>query len=154
MIRDPSEIAMCRPACHRSRRRPEQAPCDNEPVTTPIPSGAPSATPTGIHADRAAGTLAIDWADGHRTEYEARQLRWLCPCAYCRGEAGMPGWLDSGPTLTDQQVRLINVQLVGSYAICPTWADGHHTGYYSFAMLRARCPCPVCTAAHTHGEHE
>ena len=27
-------------------------------------------------------------------------LRWLCPCAFCRGEAGLPGWLDSAPTLT------------------------------------------------------
>ena len=44
-------------------------------------------------------------------------------------------------------MRLVDVQLVGSYAICPTWGDGHHTGYYSFALLRARCPCPVCTAA-------
>ena len=75
----------------------------------------------------------------------------------------MPGWLDSAPTLTDQQTRLVNMQLVGSYAICPTWADGHRTGYYSYALLRARCPCPVCSAARPaeptvddiqrHGEH-
>ena len=116
-------------------------------VTTPISSGAPSATPTGIHADRAAGSLTIDWADGHRTAYDAHSLRWLCPCAHCRGEAGLPGWLDSAPTLTDQQTRLVDVQLVGNYAICPTWGDGHQTGYFSFALLRARCPCPVCTAA-------
>ena len=116
-------------------------------VTTPISSGAPSATPTGIHADRAAGSLTVDWADGHQTAYDARSLRWMCPCAFCRGEAGLPGWLDSAPTLTDEQMRLVDVQLVGSYAICPTWGDGHRTGYYSFAMLRARCPCPVCTAA-------
>jgi len=56
------------------------------------------------------------------------------------------------------------LQLVGSYAICPTWADGHRTGYYSFALLRDRCPCPICTAARSaepaapvdpyrHGEH-
>jgi hypothetical protein len=76
----------------------------------------------------------------------------------------MPGWLDSGPVLTDQQTQLVNVQHVGSYAICPTWADGHRTGYYSFALLRARCPCPICLAARPaeptagadpgrHGEH-
>jgi DUF971 family protein len=132
-------------------------------MTTPISSGAPSAIPTGIHADRAAGTLTIDWADGHRTEYDTRSLRWLCPCAYCRGEAGMPGWLDSSPTLTDEQTRLVDVQLVGSYAICPTWGDGHRTGYYSFALLRARCPCDACVASRAaapsdpvlnrHGEH-
>ena len=35
---------------------------------------------------------------------------------------------------------------VGGYAIAPTWGDGHHTGYYTFRMLRDRCPCETCTA--------
>ncbi len=102
--------------------------------------------PLRIHADREAGTLAIGWDDGHETAYDATQLRWLCPCAYCRGEAGLPGWLDSAPTLTDQQVRLVDVQLVGNYAIAPSWGDGHHTGYYTFDLLRHHCPCAECTA--------
>jgi len=58
----------------------------------------------------------------------------------------MPGWLDSGPTLTDEQTRLVDVSMVGGYAIAPAWADGHHTGYYTFTMLRDRCPCPDCSA--------
>lgn len=124
------------------------------PVTTSS-SGGPSTVPTGIHADRAAGTLTVEWGDGHRTAYDVVSLRWLCPCAYCRGEAGMPGWLDSAPTLSDEQTRLVDVQLVGSYAIAPTWGDGHHTGYYTFSLLRHRCPCPACTssreAAHQGG---
>jgi DUF971 family protein len=103
--------------------------------------------PTRIHADRAAGVLAIDWQDGHHTAYEAHDLRWLCPCAFCRGEAGLPGWLDSSPTLTADQTRLLDVQLVGSYAIAPAWADGHHSGFYPFSLLRARCPCAECQAA-------
>ena len=102
--------------------------------------------PTRIHADRTARTLSLDWPDGHRTTYDFTTLRWLCPCAYCRGEAGMPGWLDSKPTLTDEQTRMVDVQLVGSYAVMPTWGDGHHTGYYTYAILRDRCPCPECTA--------
>ena len=57
----------------------------------------------------------------------------------------MPGWLDSDPTLTAEQTRLVDVALVGSYAIAPAWADGHHTGYYTFTLLRDRCPCPECT---------
>jgi DUF971 family protein len=97
--------------------------------------------PLRIHADRAAGTLEIGWADGHTSVYEATPLRWLCPCAFCRGEAGMPGWLDSRPTLTPEQTRLVDVHLVGSYAIAPSWGDGHHTGYYTFTMLREHCPC-------------
>ena len=103
-------------------------------------------TPTAIHADRNAGTLSIEWADGHSTIYSAHDLRWLCPCAFCRGEAGLPGWLDTSPTLTPEQTRLTDVHLVGSYAIAPTWADGHHTGYYPFVLLRERCSCPEDTA--------
>lgn len=99
-----------------------------------------------IHADRAAGRLEIGWADGHATVYDATPLRWLCPCAFCRGEAGLLGWLDSRPTLTPEQVRLVDIQLVGSYAIAPSWGDGHHTGYYTFRMLRDQCPCEECRA--------
>ena len=97
--------------------------------------------PTNIHADRPARTLTIDWADGHQSVYELSALRWLCPCAFCRGEAGQPGWLDSNPTLSDQQLELTDVALVGHYAIQPTWADGHSSGFYSFEHLRRNCSC-------------
>ena len=102
--------------------------------------------PVRIHADRSAGSLEIEWADGHLTTYDAPTLRWLCPCAYCRGEAGLPGWLDTSPTLTPEQTRLADVSLVGSYALAPAWGDGHASGFYPFALLRDRCPCPPCTA--------
>jgi DUF971 family protein len=121
------------------RRRPAVA-CAYNPLVTD------ETTASRIHADRAAGTLQIGWADGHETTYDAVTLRWLCPCAFCRGEAGLPGWLDSRPTLSSDQTRLVDVQLVGQYAIAPTWGDGHHTGYYTFALLRDRCPCEACTA--------
>lgn len=113
-------------------------------MTQPLPA-AVQVAPSAIHADRAAGRLEIGWPDGHTTIYDTTSLRWLCPCAFCRGEAGMPGWLDSGPTLTLEQTRLVDVTLVGGYAIAPTWGDGHHTGYYTYALLRRRCPCVDCT---------
>jgi len=109
--------------------------------------------PARIHADRAARTLEIEWGDGHRTTYDFTTLRWLCPCAYCRGEAGMPGWLDSAPTLTDAQTQLVDLALVGQYAIQPTWADGHHTGYYTFERLRDECPCPEDAARRAAAPH-
>jgi DUF971 family protein len=108
---------------------------------TSYTSGGEYLTPTRIHADRAAATLEIDWSDGHRTTYDFVTLRWLCPCAFCRGEAGQPGWLDSNPTLSEAQTQLTSMELVGQYAVAPTWADGHHTGYYTFARLREECPC-------------
>ena len=98
--------------------------------------------PRSIHADRPGRELRIEWLDGHRTVYDFTTLRWLCPCAFCRGEAGQPGWLDSDPTLTDEQVTLSDISLVGQYAIQPIWADGHGTGFYTFEHLREACPCP------------
>jgi DUF971 family protein len=109
-----------------------------------MPTADPN-QPLRIHADREARVLAIEWGDGHRTTYDFDRLRWLCPCAYCRGEAGMPGWLDSAPTLTPEQTRLVDMVLVGQYAVAPTWGDGHHTGYYTYAALRDHCPCAECT---------
>jgi len=113
-------------------------------ASTPA-TGSPTA-PIRMHADRAARTFSIDWGDGHATVYDFTALRWLCPCAYCRGEAGMPGWLDSAPALTDEQTRMTDVHLVGNYAVSPHWGDGHSTGFYPFALLRDRCPCPEDTA--------
>jgi DUF971 family protein len=109
------------------------------------PAQSPT-VPLRIHADREARSLAIEWQDGHRTTYDFVALRWLCPCAFCRGEAGLPGWLDSRPTLTPEQTQMVDIQLVGQYAVAPSWADGHHTGYYTFAVLRDRCPCAECSA--------
>jgi DUF971 family protein len=102
--------------------------------------------PIRIDADRAAGTLRLEWADGHVSAFDAVALRWLCPCAYCRGEAGMPGWLDTNPTLTPDQTRIVDVALVGAYAIQVTWGDGHATGYHSYLLLREQCPCAPCAA--------
>jgi len=114
-------------------------------------------TPVRIDADRAAGTVRLEWADGHHSQYDTQRLRWLCPCAYCRGEAGMPGWLDSNPSLTADQTRLVDVAMVGTYAIQPTWGDGHSTGFYTFLHLRDLCPCDECTRAReqhaTDGSH-
>ena len=112
-------------------------------------------TPVRIDADRTAGTLSLEWADGHRTGYDTVALRWLCPCAYCRGEAGQPGWLDTSPTLTAEQTRLVDLALVGTYAIQATWGDGHHTGYHTFMLLRDRCPCADCVheREQRHADH-
>lgn len=109
-------------------------------------SGGEYLRPVRIHADRAASQLQIEWADGHLTRYDFETLRWLCPCAYCRGEAGIPGWLDSDPTLTPAQMEMTDLVPVGTYAIAPTWADGHHTGFYTFERLRDECPCPEDSA--------
>jgi DUF971 family protein len=103
-------------------------------------------TPVSINVDRGAGRLEIAWADGHRTEFDAEPLRLLCPCAFCRGEMGRPGWLDGNPELTDAQTQMVAAGLIGQYALNVTWGDGHDSGYYTYELLRAGCPCPACSA--------
>ncbi len=77
----------------------------------------------------------------------------------------MPGWLDTAPILTDEQTRMVDITLVGNYAVGPSWGDGHHTGYYTFALLRDRCSCASCAGERamasqhssqerTHEEHQ
>jgi DUF971 family protein len=107
-------------------------------------SDSEATRPVNVNVDRTAGFMTIDWADGHATRYEAIQLRLLCPCAFCRGEAGQPGWLDTNPELTADQTQLVAAGLVGQYALGLTWADGHDSGYYSWDWLRMNCPCPAC----------
>ena len=109
-------------------------------------SQSPANKPVNIAARKEAGVVTIEWADGHRSQFDSPTLRLLCPCAFCQGEAGRPGWLDTNPTLTSTQTALVDLRLVGQYAMAPTWADGHDTGYYPFEMLRAHCPCAECAA--------
>ncbi|RLT25998.1 MAG: DUF971 domain-containing protein [Chloroflexi bacterium] len=103
-----------------------------------------SPAPAALRILRAEQRLEVDWADGHASTYEATALRWLCPCAYCRGEAGMPGWLDANPSLTPQQTTLEGGGMIGNYAVCLFWGDGHRTGYYTWPLLRSHCPCAAC----------
>lgn len=95
--------------------------------------------------------VEITWADGHQSRYPFEQLRWACPCAHCRGEMGRPGVLARTTTLTAAEQQLVDLQLVGRYALQPRWADGHETGIYSFEDVRAICPCPQCARSRQGG---
>jgi DUF971 family protein len=80
--------------------------------------------------------MEITWEDGTRTTYTAEQLRWGCPCAECRGEAGVPGRLSRVKTLSDAELRIAGVTLVGQYALQVAFESGHATGIYTFPYLR------------------
>jgi DUF971 family protein len=90
--------------------------------------------------------VTVEWEDGHISTYPAHILRWACPCAVCRGEWGRPGMLASLTSLPPQELQLVDVQAIGSYAIMPVWASGHDQGIYSFEYLRSICPCEECSS--------
>ena len=85
---------------------------------------------------RADNVLEIAWEDGARTRYPGAQMRWACPCAECRGEAGSTGRLAALTELGDDELRMTEVALVGQYALQIGFASGHGTGIYTFRYLR------------------
>ncbi len=112
--------------------------------------GSPSMTsPVEITRD-ANRRLLIRWADGHESAYDWEYLRWRCPCAVCVGEWGQPGMLATLTELTPQQKELVDLDLVGRYALNLVWGDGHSTGIYTFRALRSICPCRECSAGTRH----
>jgi DUF971 family protein len=88
--------------------------------------------------------MEIQWEGGHRSVYSGEQLRWACPCAECRGEAGAPGRLSRVKNLAPDELRIQNVSLVGQYALQIAFESGHATGLYTFSLLRRLCTCEEC----------
>jgi DUF971 family protein len=80
--------------------------------------------------------MDITWEDGRHTTYSGEQLRWACPCAECRGEAGAPGRLSRVNTLSPEELLIRDVTLVGQYALQIAFESGHATGIYTFPYLR------------------
>jgi DUF971 family protein len=93
--------------------------------------------------------MEIVWEGGHRSAYSGERLRWACPCAECRGEAGAPGRLARMSSLAPDELRVENVALVGQYALQIAFQSGHSTGLYTFSLLRAMCDCAECRARRT-----
>ncbi len=81
--------------------------------------------------------LAIAWSDAKETYLNLEALRRACPCASCCGEPDALGNI-ARPHVhySAASFELRGWQLVGGYALQPSWADGHATGLYSFTYLR------------------
>lgn len=81
--------------------------------------------------------LAISWNDSTETFLPVEMLRRACPCASCGGEPDVLGNLiRPNVSYTPPSFELRSWELVGGYALQPTWGDGHRTGIYSYQYLR------------------
>ena len=89
--------------------------------------------PTAI-GKKGDGTIQVDWNDGLRSEFEARNLRLNCPCAACVNE--WTGEKMLNPNAISKDVRPLRVFSVGRYAVGVQWSDGHSTGIFSYDYLR------------------
>lgn len=81
--------------------------------------------------------LAVAWSDGTESYLTLDSLRRSCPCAACGGEPDVLGNIERPDvTYTAKSFELRGWNIVGGYAIQPTWGDGHGTGLYTFPYLR------------------
>jgi DUF971 family protein len=79
--------------------------------------------------------LRIVWDEGDEDRWTARELRLRCTCASCVHEFTGEKLLD--PATVPADLRVAQMELVGNYGIRITYSDGHGTGIYRFAQLRA-----------------
>ncbi len=84
------------------------------------------------------------WDEGHEGTFSARDLRLRCHCAHCVDEVSGAPLLDPGRVAEGMTVS--QMELIGTYGVRITFADGHGTGIYRFRDLFATCPCDHCVA--------
>ena len=87
--------------------------------------------PTEIKLHRGSRILEITFADGQVFKLPCEFLRVYSPSAEVRGHGPGQEVLQTGK----RDIEIRSVEPVGSYAIQPTFSDGHATGIYSWDYL-------------------
>ncbi len=87
--------------------------------------------PTDIKLHKKSATLDLVYADGACNTFSAEFLRVHSPSAEVRGHGKGQEILQTGK----RQVKIVNLESVGNYAIKLNFSDGHDTGIYSWTYL-------------------
>jgi len=87
--------------------------------------------PTEINLHQKSRILEISFADGETFKLSYEFLRVHSPSAEVQGHGPGQGVLQ----LAKEDVNITAVEPVGSYAIQPSFDDGHDTGIYSWETL-------------------
>lgn len=100
--------------------------------------------PKNITLNKTEGYLEIIWDDDQVCRYPLPQLREACPCVECRGGHAFMGREhdpdDILKLIPKRSYTIVDMQLVGNYALQPAWDDGHSTGLYTWEYLKRLCP--------------
>jgi len=87
--------------------------------------------PTEISLHKKSRILEVTFADGEHFEFSCEFLRVHSPSAEVQGHGPGQGVLQLGK----EDVVINKIDPVGSYAIQPSFDDGHDTGIYSWETL-------------------
>ncbi len=94
----------------------------------------PNPIPAGVKLHSASSVLELNYAAGD-CRLEAEFLRVHSPSAEVRGHGRGREVLQTGK----RNVRLLQIEAVGHYALKLTFDDGHDTGIYSWDYLYDLC---------------
>ena len=87
--------------------------------------------PTEIKLHQKSRVMELVFSDGSRFELSYELLRVYSPSAEVRGHGPGQEVLQVGKS----EVDISTLEPVGSYAVQPTFSDGHSTGLYSWEYL-------------------
>src|SRR5919106_349049 len=87
--------------------------------------------PTEIKLHQTSQVLEITFADGKSFRLPSEFLRVYSPSAEVRGHGPGQEVLQAGK----KDVQILSLEPSGSYAVQPTFSDGHNTGIYSWDYL-------------------
>lgn len=96
------------------------------------PDGGSANWPTELKLDKDKRVLTVSFDDGARFALPAELLRVLSPSAEVQGHS--PEQRVTVPGKKD--VRVVQLEPVGTYAVRITFDDGHNTGLYMWEYLR------------------
>lgn len=97
-----------------------------------------SEPPVDIKARQGDGVLELAWQEAEESvRLPYKHLRAECPCAGCKDEWTGARILD--PATIDPNIKIQDMELVGSYALKIGWSDGHGSGLFTWENLRRIC---------------
>ena len=94
-------------------------------------AAAEKPTPTEIMLHQKSREREVSFSDGSRFELPYEFLRVYSPSAEVRGHGPGQEVLQTGK----QEVDILSLEPVGSYAVQPHFSDGHGTGIFSWDYL-------------------
>lgn len=88
-----------------------------------------------LHTGVVGNELALAFEGGREIYLSLSLLRNHCPCAACSDLHGIGSVVVSPKADGMRETTLMDIQVVGSYAIQLHWQDGHSAGIYSYDYL-------------------
>ena len=95
-------------------------------------SGENDTVPTQITLDEGAGSLCLVYSEERECEFTCEFLRVFSPSAEVVGHG--PGQRVN--PVDKQNVKIVEIEPIGNYAIRIVFSDGHNTGIYSWKYFQ------------------